>query len=686
MPEIELPSPSSRRTTLLKWGWLPAALLGSLLYLPSLGFDFVYDDLMIVQDNHRIRDISQPSEYLWTSYWNRPSQHKEYRPITMFSYALDYLWARGKPGPHRAVNILLNGAVSAAAWALIWKLFGRAGLATLAAFLFAIHPIHVEVVGGIVGRAELLSAFGFLAALIFAVESSEGSTTAKRYGLAVATGLAAMVAIGSKESGVTVLPAIVLIPIWRGWVSSKQKRREDPVYGLREIFPAFAISFAALGAYMLCRRAVLGGFFSKPWEPTIFPFDNPLLTLDGMTRILAALKLLARYGLMLVWPFNPSPDYSLGAIPLVVRLFDPALIAVVLFIPLSVWGAWKLRPRPAILFGIVFFALTFVITSNVFFLIGTIMGERLLYLPSLGFCIVAADLTLLACEHVTRNRARASLRPLLFAGLALGALWCIALPAQLLRYLPVWRTNHTLFAYMVQRVPGSARAQMLYGQSLVAQGKSGEAIEHFKASLKIAPDIALTTGWLGSAYRAEGNTKEARQALERALRLDPNESTAIMALARLYLELGERQKAEPLYAVALRLEPGNFNMRKDYGLLLNSLGKHKDAIEQLLPLLPREGVSPDDERVVHTIGQSYLRLKDFKNARAFLTRALAANPRSSQAEFELADALASLGRLEEAEAALQRVAQREPQSAPAQRALAQVRAAIEKRKAPAPKP
>lgn len=152
----------------MRHGWLLAALVGVVLYLPSLRYDFTYDDREIIRENPRIRDLKTPARYLATSWWDSPEKSREYRPATMASFALNHAVAGLKAAPYHAVNILLHGLACALLWLLIVRFFASPPLALAASLLFAIHPVHVEAVAGVVGRAELLVMVGFLAALLAA--------------------------------------------------------------------------------------------------------------------------------------------------------------------------------------------------------------------------------------------------------------------------------------------------------------------------------------------------------------------------------------------------------------------------------------------------------------------------------------------------------------------------------------
>lgn len=683
-------APETERDSLVKawarptatWGWALAALVGVALYWPSVRYEFTYDDLAIVSRNYRLRDLSDWRAYLATSYWDEPGKHREYRPLTMASLALNEVWARGRPGPYHGVNVFLHGAVSAAAWALIRLLFGRPGLATVVALLFATHPVHVEAVAGVVGRSELQAALGLIAALILGHRSAVASPRSARWGWAAAAGAAALLAVGSKESGLTVAPAIVLL------VLVPQAGAGPAAAGglrgrLRRLAPSLLFTSLAVAVYLAARLKVLGGLY-REGERGITVIDNPLVELSGLLRGLSALKVVGYYLGLLIWPMNPSPDYSLGAIPLIHAPGDLTWIGGASLPLILLIGAVVLRGRPASVFGLAFLVVTFAVTSNLFFPIGTMMAERLLYLPSLGFCIVLADVIFLLArgEGFFRRGEIPALghgtRLLLAAALSAGAL---ALPVQTLRYLPTWRDNATLFEYMARRVPGSARAQYLLGSLRIDQDRPAEAIESLRRSEAIYPRSAHTLAALGRAHQMLGEPDLALGYVNRALALHPDNAAALTYLSELLAEQGRLEEAEGLFARAVRNDPKQPLIRLGYARVLEALGKNREAAEQYATLaaLPGEG---DNVGMLMALARLAMKTEDHARAERLLARVLVLKPEDAQARLFLSSTLMALGRLEEAEAAALELLRREPENAVAREGLNRIRAAQARRTAP----
>jgi hypothetical protein len=95
-----------------------------------------------------------------------------YRPVAVASW-LPERASDGRVRPERAHldNVLLHALTSFLLASLLRRWGVSFGAASGAALLFAVHPAHVSAVGGLVGRAEILSTLFTLLALLLAAGS-----------------------------------------------------------------------------------------------------------------------------------------------------------------------------------------------------------------------------------------------------------------------------------------------------------------------------------------------------------------------------------------------------------------------------------------------------------------------------------------------------------------------------------
>ena len=117
----------------------------------------------------------------------------------------------------------------------------------------------------------------------------------------------------------------------------------------------------------------------------IEPLDNPLVDLQGIDRVLAALAVATRYAVLLVVPARLSADYSFAAID-VSALPIVEIAGGLLLVALVVGAAWRFCRQPDIPgLAMVWLAICFAPLVNVLFPIGTILAERISYMPSVGY-------------------------------------------------------------------------------------------------------------------------------------------------------------------------------------------------------------------------------------------------------------------------------------------------------------
>lgn len=560
----------------LRWGWLLAAIIGAVIYLPSLKYAFVFDDRIIIVENDRIRHLDQPMSYLGTSWWNRSGMDNEYRPLTMATFALNYALNYYIAWPYHLVNLILHGINCALVWLLARRLFGRLDLALATAAIFAVHPIHIEAVSGVVGRAELLMTGFFMMAMIASNGVMAAASNGGRWLKSLGVFALAFLSICSKEHGAMLLPCVALlwgIPLQ---ADADGRLKNAPVWNmarLSRLTPALTAAAMALILYLSMRYAVLGAVV-RGGEIPVSRLDNPLINMHEMSRLFTVCYIIARYGQLLIAPFNPSPDYSYNVYPPILGAGDLRWIAAVAVVALIVAGVWRLRRQTPMWFGLLFMMFTFFIASNLVLTIGTIMAERLLYLPSAGFCILAAAAALWVAGLDRRWAKR--------AGYGLLALWGAVLLGQHARYLPVWESELTLFGYGVKRVPASARVQGNYGQQMMSAGNDEEGKIHLERAIEINPGkMPRAVGMLGEIYARSGDDKKALELFEESYKLNAGDIIVNAQYVKLLTKLGDINKAERILRETIQIDPRVWRSRYVLGMWLAEQDRAPEAIEYL---------------------------------------------------------------------------------------------------------
>jgi tetratricopeptide (TPR) repeat protein len=551
------------------------ALLAVLPFLNGLTAGFTFDDVSIVRDNPRLAGPEKVGEIFTTHYFGGPlATAKNYRPVVLLTYAVQR-WTTGTdPFPFHLVNVLLHAATTLllAAWLLALGMPRAPSLA--AAALFAVVPIHAEAVTGIVGRAELLVALlVLLSALLFLRATEVPRLRAGAYAGAVA---AFLVALFTKEHAV-VLPGVVLLGelLRRGAdepLAARLRRKALPASGL----------LAPLAVFVAFRALFVGsGLVAK--GSAFFELDNPLVTLGAPLRAANGLWLLLRYAAKTLVPLGLSADHSAHALPLATSLSDPRAIAGILgvsgILALAVLASRRL---PLVALGLALFLGVFVPTSNVPFPIGTIFAERLAYLPSAGLLAAVAGLA------YALPRASAGFRR------ALLAIALVTYGATTVARNEVFRSDESLFADLLVKVPRSARAR--YNAAYLAWGRGETTVARANLEKAIALFPRHYDGWalLGLVEAKEGRSAEACAAARESLRIKPDYEIGWRTLAKVEEEAGRLDAAEEALAAGLKRFPRSLPLLRRRGALLLARGRAAESAEAWRTAIAVSGGAPED--------------------------------------------------------------------------------------------
>lgn len=480
--------------------WRIALLLAAvmLVYGNSLRNEFTHDDEFYIVDNPQVK---QPSLRIL-----EPHQGSNvYRPLTFATFALNRALGGLQPWSYHAVNVLLHAGVTWLLYLLLLAILGDSPrtkmVALAAAWLFAVHPIHTEAVTSIVGRAELLAAGFVFTAWLLHLRDREWPAL-----------LCFALAVFSKESAV-VFPALAVIGDFaRGqW---KHPWRYARIAGV-----------AAM--YLTLLWQVQGGRFGAPLVAHI---DNPLAALPVQWRVLNALHVAWKYVGLQVYPAVLSCDYSFDQIPVFLSWSKalPWLGMTLLAVAAWLWAGWR-RNSALVLAGGIYLA-GFSATANILAPTGTIMGERLAYLPSAGFCLLVA----LAWGWML-DRWKLVAAGVLAIGIA-------ALSIRTVVRNRDWYDNFTLYSSAVAAVPRSAKMRNNLGGQYMWRKRPDLARKEYSAALAIWPDYPDALAAAGVLEFRSGDHRLALKMMDRALgmsrRDNPNFDFMAVNLAAVLLEGG----------------------------------------------------------------------------------------------------------------------------------------------------
>jgi tetratricopeptide (TPR) repeat protein len=517
--------------------WILLGLAAILPYLPCLWNGFVFDDQGLILDNQAVSSRS-PAAAWSGSYWPDNPRAGLYRPVTTFSYWIDARLFHTRPAGFHAVNLALHLATTLLLWRLLLRLFPeRAAAAFLAACLLAVHPLRSEAVAWAVGRSELLAAFFGVLAYFLAVRYGANARPAWLLG----SGGALWLALLSKESAV----GLCLLPLFHiGLLSRESKGRWRSVLFLWLLPIAFTLvmRIRVLGSLLAIERVSLS--------------DNVLAHVPAWTRAFAAMGFQWIFLLKLLAPVRLSPDYSYPQLlPTAGWIAGGALF----LLAAGALAAWALRRRDRpLLWGLSFALAAGVLTSNILLPIGTVLAERLTYLPSVGAIWILAER---AQRWSEGGAARSKTAP---PGAGRGrrrwpvlalALWGLALGARTFARTLDWKSDVTLFRAAVETSPRSARVRTNQAHSLRTLGRLEDAVEEGRRALALLPGYPPAAVITSACLNDLGRTPEAVALVEPVVRAGARDAALLLELGNSYLSLQRGGEAEATFAQAARLLP-----------------------------------------------------------------------------------------------------------------------------------
>lgn len=553
--------------------WLPLAIpfiVGTALGLLATPGDFVFDDKTIVEANPRLQSLGSIPELFVDNYWGDFAQGGIYRPLTLTTFAIERaLWGNEKATGYHLTNALLYGGCSAAlAWlALVLSMTPR--VASAVGVLFALHPIHVEPVASIVGRSELGA--GLLVLIAVGLEV-RGQGRPPGWRAAVTTGLAVLGALLFKETGVAAVPLIVLLPfvksaleargaarIGHDEVRRRGHTRVESVWfqaGIQELKRRWRTGVTvglALALWATLRAMAL----DQPADP-VGALNNLLSERPALGRWAGALEVSLKYHGMTLWPWPLSADYSYAALVPTDSLFSlTAVSGTLTWLAIGVAFLWGLRRDPCVSIGLCLYAAALVPVSNLLIPIGTIFGERLLYLPSAGALLALGA----ALERAERHEPR--IRRLARSIVALaGLLGMIGFVGR----VPDWRNELTLTAAMVEVEPRSAKANGKYGWELyrdaleqpdgpARSAQLDRAQQLLERSVEIYPDFTDSYINLSILLSHRGQLEESLAAARKARSIEPWKIGSYGQIAQVSWKLGRKEEALEACEAGLRFAP-----------------------------------------------------------------------------------------------------------------------------------
>ncbi len=436
--------------------WCQSAVLivlGMITFLPSVGFDFVnWDDPAYIAENELIRSWSFSNlKGIATEVVTR-----NYAPITIFSFLLDYTFWGMDPGGYHATNIILHLMNAVLVFFLLRRLTGSTFVGWLTAALFMLHPVQIESVVWISSRKGLLCSLFMLSALLVRMKPDPQDRDDLWYLIFLS------LALFSKAHAIILAPMVLLYDLLI--------RRQTLAQAMpRHVIPGF-ISLILLLMTMGAQNTVLGGVRQH-------------MSLGLLSIVAVDVTILWQYMAMLLYPVDLCVMYD----PPTAGIWKQVLIGSLGWAAVA-FGLWRIRrDHPLWILGAFsFFLLLFPMLN--FFRITTLMNDRYLYLPCIiVFAMVAGIIERLLSAAIKRdaslwNQVRGITGPacqtILSAAMLTG---CLLLTSE---HMPVWTNPESLWTHALSQYPDMPILRIQNALTVYDSGRIPDAIRLMSQALQ----------------------------------------------------------------------------------------------------------------------------------------------------------------------------------------------------------
>jgi protein O-mannosyl-transferase len=504
-----------------------------LVYSQVHNFAFLsFDDNQGLLGNPQVRDGFSVSGIAWAFTTGYASN---WFPLTWLSHMLDFQLFGMDAGWHHLTNVLIHAASAVLLFALLKRMTGRRWESLFVAFVFALHPLHVESVAWISERKDVLFAlFWFLTTWLY-LDFVE-KRTLQRYLLVI---LAFSFGLMSKQMIVTLPFTLLLLDLW-------PLKRTGVRTLLWEKIPLVLLAIAASIITLLAQRK--GGAVQS------------LASIPLAARAANAVMAYVIYIANFIWPaglacFYPYPSHWPAG---------EVLFAALALTAMSVTVVLAFRSRPYLAVGWFWYLGTLAPVIGLIQVGHQSRADRYTYVPIIGISIMLAF-------ECARWPALKRFIPTAAVVVCFG--WLLITWIQ----IGYWKDSATLYTRAIAVTDANYLAHLNLGVDLAAQGDNQRALRELYTSIEQNPDQPHARNSLGGVLFNLGHKDEAIEQFSLAIRLAPQDAEPHTNLGNALVDADKLDAAIVELNTALRLNPGMANAYFGLGRVLVLQHRPADA-------------------------------------------------------------------------------------------------------------
>ena len=599
-----------------------------------------YDDSLYVTDNSHVQAGLSLQGVKWAF---TTGENANWHPLTWLSHMLDVELYDLKPWGHHFTSLLLHILNTVLLFLLLARMTGSLWRSGLVAALFGVHPLHVESVAWVAERKDVLSTLFWILTMWAYVRYAEHPGV-KRY-LPVAVLFA--LGLSAKPMLVTLPFVLLLLDYWplrryaefkvqssKFNVGSQVPNTQHPTPNTgststrRLVWEKIPLILLAAASSVVTYIVQQKGGAVSPLEE--FPFG---------IRLANALVSYVEYIGKMFWPKNLAVFYPHPVDTL--RLWEIAL-AGALLIGITVL-ALAARRRQYLAMGWLWYLGTLVPVIGLVQVGEQSIADRYTYVPLIGLFVVLAW----GIPELLSRTALFSTRPVVLSRFlaAVSGIVIILLGAATWVQAGYWRNSYTLLGHAIAVTEGNYVAHYNLGFAFAEEGRSGEAMSHYRAALWANRNLPHAHINLGIELAKQGKADEAIRHYLEALRIQPDDEKAYYNLGNALLQQGKIQEAVAKYRKAIEIKPDYVQAHNNLGNIYAEQGKVEQAIAEYGKAVQ---IDPKSSNARYNLGNLLVEQGRTSEAIKHYSELLRVAPQDAVVHYLLANLFADRGKLDEA--------------------------------------
>lgn len=530
-----------------KYFWLLICILITVIVLsPNLQNDFLnWDDTAYVINNDLIKDFSFNG---FKNLFTTPEVVSTYVPLTLLSWAIDHAIGGLNPTIFHFFNLLLHILVVVVVFNLTKLLSKNKMVAFIVALLFGIHPMHVEVVGWISARKDLLYTLFFLGSLIAYFFYTDKESKYSKCNYYIACLILFILSLLAKGTAV-ILPFVLFL-------FDYLKERKISMKLIFEKLPFLLLStfFVILSINM----QVKGGAMDNRQFTSIL--DSLSVGFYGYFTYL--IKAVIPFNLSVYHPYanqigESNPWYY----------YTAAIPVLLLFVLLLT----KFKKNRVLVFGFGFFFITLIPVIQVLPFGTAVTADRYTYLPYFGLFLLLGQFVIKLFNTYSKKKFIISLT----------VFYCMILSIVTFQFSKTFKNSETLWTNVLDKYPKSSLAFLNRGNYRITTGRLLDAIQDFNNGIAInSEDYSLYYN-RGLVYQYINQYNIAIEDYSKAIIIKTNHVSSILNRGIVYHSMKEYKKSIVDFSNVVRLDSNNYKAYYNRAISNKSLGLYQEAIKDL---------------------------------------------------------------------------------------------------------